>query len=128
MAATKRTTKRAHKALTPVQRFNRIRASAIGAVGTILKQGAALQQQSRKLAIAKVQEARHAVTARADEARSKTVDTVNHLERVFEKRVSTAISKLGVPTSKDVRALSRQVTQLQQSVDSLRRSRSRARA
>jgi poly(hydroxyalkanoate) granule-associated protein len=126
MARTKRTTKRAPKALTPVQRFERIRTSAIGAVGAILKQGAALQLKSRKLAIAKANEARHAVATRADEARSMTVDAVSHLEEVFERRVSTAISKLGVPTSRDVRALSRQVTQLQQSVDSLRRSRARA--
>jgi polyhydroxyalkanoate synthesis regulator phasin len=45
---------------------------------------------------------------------------------VFENRVQNAISKLGVPTARDVRALSRQVAQLQQSVDQLRRSRARA--
>jgi hypothetical protein len=36
------------------------------------------------------------------------------------------MSKLGVPTAKDVRALSRQVSQLQASVERLNRSRARA--
>jgi poly(hydroxyalkanoate) granule-associated protein len=109
MARTKRTTRTTRKA-----------------VGTLLKQGAALQVKGRKLAIAKAKEARKAVLARADDARTRTVDAVSQLEGVFEERVGKAISKLGVPTSKDVRALSRQVAQLQQSVDSLRRSRARA--
>jgi poly(hydroxyalkanoate) granule-associated protein len=126
MARTQRNARRAPKALTPAQRFNRIRTSARVAVDAIVKRGVALQRKSSKLAIAKVQEARHAVAARADEARSKTVDAVSQLEKVFEQRVSRAVSKLGVPTARDVRALSRQVTQLQQSVDQLRRSRARA--
>jgi polyhydroxyalkanoate synthesis regulator phasin len=59
-------------------------------------------------------------------ARARTVEAVTHLERVFERRVSRAISKLGVPTSGDVRALSRQVAQLQASVEKLHRARARA--
>ena len=66
------------------------------------------------------------VAPRAVEARTRTVDAVTHLERVFEQRVSKAISKLGVPTTKDVKALSRQVAQLQASVERLSRSRARA--
>jgi len=130
MARTKRTTTRTtrtnRKAPTATGRIEQIRARAIAAVGTLLKQGAALQVKGRKLAIAKAKEARKAVVARADVARTRTVDAVSQLEGVFEERVGKAISKLGVPTSKDVRALSRQVAQLQQSVDSLRRSRARA--
>ena len=132
-ARTKRTTRTARKATSPAGRIEQIRANALGAVDKIVKQGTAHQAKARKLAVAKAKEARAAVidardtvTARADEARTRTMDAVSQLERVFENRVQNAISKLGVPTARDVRALSRQVAQLQQSVDQLRRSRARA--
>jgi poly(hydroxyalkanoate) granule-associated protein len=122
MARTKRTTKRA---ATPASAFKSFKTSALGAVDTLIKQGVAFQRKGRKLAMAKAQEARDVVVARADEARTRTVDAVSHLEKVFEHRVSKVVSKLGVPTAKDVRALSRQVAQLQSSVVQLRRSRAR---
>ena len=123
---TTRATRAPRKAANVAGKLNSIKASALSTVNTLLKQGAALQQKSRKMVIAKANEARKAVTSRADEARTRTVDAVSHLEKVFEGRVSKVISKLGVPTSRDVRALSRQVSQLQVSVDQLRRSRARA--
>ena len=132
-ARTKRNTRTARKATSAAGRIEQIRSNAMGAVDKIVKQGTALQTKARKLAVAKAKEARAAVleakdtvTARADEARTRTMDAVSQLERVFENRVQNAISKLGVPTARDVRALSRQVAQLQQSVDQLRRSRARA--
>lgn len=123
---TSRTTRTPRTAANVAGKLNALKASALSTVNALLKQGAALQQKSRKLVIAKAYEARKAVSTRADEARSRTVDAVSHLEKVFEGRVSRVISKLGVPTSRDVRALSRQVTQLQLSVEQLRRSRARA--
>ena len=129
---TKRATRAARKA-TPAGKLALLRKNALGAVDKIVKQGAQLQAKGRKLAVAKakearaaVMEARETVTARADAARVRTMDAVSHLEKVFENRVQSAISKLGVPTARDVRALSRQVAQLQQSVDQLRRARARA--
>lgn len=113
-----------------------VRQSAVGAFDALVKQGAALEsagrkavvtqlRKTRKAAIAKATDAREAAVATATEARTRTVDAVSQLEKVFEQRVSRAISKLGVPTQKDVRALSRQVAQLQASVDGLRRTRAR---
>lgn len=132
-ARTKRTTRTTRKATSPAGRIAELRANALGAVDKIVKQGTAIQAKARKVALAKAKEARAAViearetvTARADEARTRTMDAVSQLERVFENRVQNAISKLGVPTARDVRALSRQVAQLQQSVDQLRRARARA--
>ena len=132
-ARTKRTIRTARKATSAAGRIAELRATALGAVDKIVKQGNALQAKAKKIAVAKAKEARAAVleakdtvTARADEARVRTMDAVSQLEKVFENRVSNAISKLGVPTARDVRALSRQVAQLQQSVDQLRRARARA--
>ena len=132
-ARTKRNTRTARKATSAAGKLNQLRTSAMAAVDSIVKQGAAFQARGRKLAIAKAKEARlavlgarDAVSARADEARVRTMDAVSQLEKVFENRVQKAVSKLGVPTARDVRALSRQVAQLQQSVDQLRRARARA--
>ena len=129
---TKRNTRAARKA-TPAGKLELLRKNALGAVDKIVKQGTSLQAKGRKLAVVKakearaaVMEARESVTARADAARVRTLDAVSQLEKVFGNRVQNAISKLGVPTARDVRALSRQVAQLQQSVDQLRRSRARA--
>ena len=48
---------------------------------------------------------------------------VTQLEKMFEQRVSKAIGRLGVPSAKEVRALSRQVSELKASVEKLRRAR-----
>ena len=77
----------------------------------------------KSLAIARVEAARDAVVDRACEARARTVEMVTQLEKVFERRVSKAIGRLGVPSAKDVRALSRQVSELKASVEKLRRAR-----
>jgi poly(hydroxyalkanoate) granule-associated protein len=103
-----------------------LRQSALGAFDSLVKQGAALESKGRAKAFAKAEAARDAACAKAEQARAKTVGAVTHLEKVFEQRVSRAMSKLGVPTAKDVRALSRQVSQLQASVERLNRSRARA--
>jgi len=109
--------------------FDRLRAAALAQAKMITKQGAAiakqgavLQAEGRKLALAKAKQARAALYAGADRA----TDAVTRYEKVFQDRVGRAMSKLGVPTTRDVRSLARQVAQLQQSVDRLRRTRARA--
>jgi poly(hydroxyalkanoate) granule-associated protein len=117
----------AEKALNAgVQAATGVRETAVGAFDALVKQGAALEARSRHAAIARAEKARLAACARAEKAKARTVEAVTHLEKVFEKRVSHAISRIGVPTAGDVRALSRQVAQLQASVDKLSRVRARA--
>ena len=77
-------------------------------------------------AIAGVQAARDTAANRIDEARAKAIGTVNQLERAFETRVTRAMSRLGVPSSREVRALAREVATLKASVQRLARSRARA--
>jgi poly(hydroxyalkanoate) granule-associated protein len=81
---------------------------------------------TRSLVLGKAAEARDAAMAGAATARSRTLGAMTSLEKTFEHRVSQAIGRLGVPTASDVRALSRQVAQLQASVERLKRSRARA--
>lgn len=108
-----------------VARLEALRASAGKALGTLIDRGTGLREAGRRIALARVGEARRAVLGASGEARVRAADAVSRLEKAFESRVSGVISKLGVPTARDVRALSRQVAHLQQSVDRLRRVRAR---
>jgi poly(hydroxyalkanoate) granule-associated protein len=78
------------------------------------------------VAMATVEAARGNSAVKVEEARTKAVKAVNHLERAFETRVTRAMSRLGVPTTREVRALAREVAQLKASVQRLTRSRARA--
>ena len=126
MARTKRTVRTVRKAARPATGYAALRANAVKAVDTLLAQGTHLRAEGAKLAAATARQARDSLVARADEARSRGAQAMSQLERVFERRVSGAIAKLGVPSARDVRALSRQVAQLQESVERLRRTRARA--
>jgi poly(hydroxyalkanoate) granule-associated protein len=79
-----------------------------------------------KTAMAGVEAARDNAALRVEEAHARAVDTVNQLERAFEARVTRAMSRLGMPTSREVRALAREVATLKASVQRLSRSRARA--
>ena len=104
--------------VTPATAIQKASASVRKTLASIAQQGAAFQAASSERATAAV--------ARVEDARARTVAAVTSLEKVFERRVSRAIAKLGVPTTKDVKALSRQVAQLQLKVDRMSRSRARA--
>lgn len=117
----------AQKALEAgLQAASGVSRSATGAFNSLVKRGAAIEGRSRRAALAKARKARDAAWSRAEDAKSRTVEAVSHLERVFERRVSKAISTLGIPTVHDVRALTRQVSELQGNVDKLQRARARA--
>jgi poly(hydroxyalkanoate) granule-associated protein len=110
MTRNARTARTAARALTPAAAFRNFATSARNAVEAGL-------EDTRSLA-----------ASRVGEARSKTLEAVTRLEKVFEQRVSRALTRLGVPSTRDVRALSRQVSELQASVERLKRARARARA
>ena len=54
---------------------------------------------------------------------ASTRQAVGGLEKIFEERVSLAIARLGVPTSRELRELSRQVAELESRVAALKRPR-----
>ena len=81
-----------------------------------------ITRTARKALAARIDDARHLALGAASGAR----EAATRLEKVFEERVSRAVSSLGIPTSDDVRALSHQVAELQASVERLKRSRARA--
>ena len=79
---------------------------------------------AREAVAARAGEAAQQLAARLAEARSRTSDTLGAVEHVFEQRVARAMKSLGVPSAREVQALSREVARLQASVEQLRRRRS----
>ena len=83
-------------------------------------------QNLKTQALRNMGSAKDAALERAGEARDKTVEAVTQLQKAFEQRVSKAVSRLGIPSTKEVRALAREVSLLKANVEKLRRSRARA--
>ena len=126
-AKARRTTRKAApRAAAPVRTRATLQSAARKAIRSSTRNVVARALDARELVIARAESARKALASRATLARSRTTKAATQLERAFEHRVSSVVAKLGVPTSKDVRALSRQVAELQASVNQLRRSRARA--
>lgn len=126
MARTTRTPRRRKAAQRPVPPLQAVGARAQQALASLAQQGAMLKSQGERLAAKAAKQAREALAQGADAARARTVEAVGTLEKVFEARVSKVVARLGVPSAREVRDLARQVAQLQQSVERLRRSRARA--
>ena len=82
---------------------------------TLVKQGEQIEQCTRHVAEATIETAREQATKTIEMATGK----FDKLEQVFETRVHSSLNRLGVLTSKDVEALSKQVGDLSESVRAL---------
>ena len=80
-------------------------------------------QNLKNAALVKIEAARDSAMQRAGEVRARTAVVLTGLERAFQQRISKAAVRLGVPTAKEVRALARQVAELEARVAKLRRAR-----
>jgi poly(hydroxyalkanoate) granule-associated protein len=77
----------------------------------LVKQGESVQARAAKAASAQIGEVSKGASGAWDK-----------LEQVFEERVSKSLNRLGVPTFKDIQALSKRVDQLNTSVQDLLKS------
>lgn len=75
---------------------------------SLVKKGEAVQARSKKTAKSKPKQVTDQVT-----------ETWDKLEHMFEERVSRALSRLGVPTHKDIEELTKRIEQLDKSVTKL---------
>ena len=80
-------------------------------------------QNLKNAAIVTIEAARDGAMQRAGEVRARTAVVLTQLEKAFQHRVSKAAARLGVSTAKEVRALARQVAELEARVAKLRRVR-----
>jgi len=86
---------------------------------TLVKEGMSLQKKTQGLAEDKIAEVTGKMSAMADSVTSKAGQNWDKLEAIFEQRTAKAMSKLGVPTAKDVQALTARVDELAAAVAKL---------
>ena len=91
----------------------------------LVKEGVGLQRKTQSVAEGKLSEASSRMSSMATDLSSKAAGQWDKLESIFEERVSRALKKLGVPTSRDIDALVARVEELNRTVAALRGSSAR---
>src|SRR5512143_414670 len=89
----------------------------------LVREGASIQQRTMKVTEDKVNDVTAKVTKVAAGLQKQANGTWDKLETVFEARVERALTRLGVPTNKEVSSLTKRVEELTKSVESLTRAR-----
>jgi poly(hydroxyalkanoate) granule-associated protein len=92
----------------------------------LVKEGMSLQKKTQGLAEEKISEVTGKMTAMADTVTNKAGQNWDKLEAIFEQRTAKAMNKLGVPTAKDVAALTQRVDELAAAVAKLSKTESKA--
>ena len=88
----------------------------------LVKEGLNLQRKTQGMAEEKIGEVTGKMTAMADTVTAKAGQNWDKLEAIFEARTAKAMGKLGVPTAKDVQALTQRVDALAAAVARLNKS------
>ena len=78
----------------------------------LVKEGLSIQRKTQAVAEEKITEATSRVTTMATDIGSKAQGQWDKLENIFEDRVAKALSNLGVPSARDLEALSARVDAL----------------
>ena len=86
---------------------------------TLVKEGRSLQRKTQAVAEGKISEVTGKMTAMADTVSAKAGKNWDKLETIFEARTARAMSKLGVPTAKDLESLAKRVEALAAAVAKL---------
>ena len=85
----------------------------------LVKEGTSLQRKTQAVAEEKIGEVTSRMSNMAGDVTAKAGQQWDKLESIFEERTSKALSKLGVPSSKDVEALIARIDELSAQVAKL---------
>jgi poly(hydroxyalkanoate) granule-associated protein len=99
--------------------FSKAQAEGTTAFEKLIKEGTSLQRKTQSVAEERIGAATAKMTAMAGEVGAKANAQWDKLEAIFEQRTAKAMSKLGVPTAKDVSALTARVDALAAAVAKL---------
>ena len=99
--------------------FSKAQAEGGKVFETLVKQGKDLQRKTQSAAEGKLSEATDRMSSMANEISSKAAGQWDKLESIFENRVAKALNKLGVPSAKDISALTDRIDALNKSVQEL---------
>jgi poly(hydroxyalkanoate) granule-associated protein len=81
-------------------------------LGSLMKEGLSMQRKTQAAAEEKISETTHKMAGMASEIASKASGQWGKLESIFEERVAKALATLGVPTAKDLAALTARIDAL----------------
>lgn len=84
---------------------------------SMVEEGEKVEQQAKKVANARVEEAK----GRVIEFRGKANEQLDRLEELFQERVAQVLHRLGVPSQNDIQELTRRVEALNESVMALKK-------
>ncbi len=82
----------------------------------LVKEGLSIQRKTQAVAEEKISEATSRVTSMASDIGSRAAGQWDKLENIFEDRVATALSKLGVPTAHDIDVINARIDALAKSL------------
>ncbi len=99
--------------------FAKAQAEGTKAFEALVKEGTSLQRKTQAAAEEKLSEATSRMTAMAGGISSKATGQWDKLESIFEERVSKALGRLGVPSSKDIDTLNARIEALTKRVQAL---------
>ena len=88
----------------------------------LIKEGVSLQRKTQAVAEERLTEVTGKMSAMAGTVSAKAGQNWDKLEGIFEQRTAKAMNKLGVPTAKDVEALTKRVDELAAAVAKLSKS------
>jgi poly(hydroxyalkanoate) granule-associated protein len=86
---------------------------------TLVREGTSIQRKTQAAAEERISEATNRMANMATDISSKASGQWDKLESIFEDRVSRALNKLGVPSSKDIDVLVARIDELNRSVAKL---------
>jgi poly(hydroxyalkanoate) granule-associated protein len=92
--------------------FAKAQAEGTQAFEKLIKDGADLQKKTQGAAEDKINEVTGKMTAMAGEVTAKAGQHWDKLESIFEQRTAKAMGRLGVPSAKDMSALSARLDKL----------------
>jgi len=85
----------------------------------LVQEGTALQKRTQQFAEGKVGDVTTTVNKVAENVSKQASGSWDKLEKVFEDRVARSLTSLGVPTRKDIQALTKRVEELNKAVATL---------
>lgn len=102
--------------------FSRAQEEGSKVFESLIKEGIHLQKKTQGIAEEKINEMTGKMSAMAGTVSAKAGQNWDKLESIFEQRTAKAMNKLGVPTAKDVEALTKRVDELAAAVARLSKS------
>jgi len=99
--------------------FSKAQAEGGKVFEALVREGKGIQRRTRAMTEERIGEVTGKMSKAAGDITRQATQSWDKLEQVFENRVSRALTRLGVPTGKDIQSLMKRVESLNESVQAL---------